>query len=310
MSELSAVVQIKNVVKKYDDRTALNGISFEIRKGECFGLLGPNGAGKSTTMKLMYGSARLTSGEMYILGLNVKKNEREIKSRIGVVPQDDGLDVDLTVQENLLIFANYHRIDRKVAYDRTLTLIRMMKLEDYQDRPVEVLSGGLRRRLAIARGLINNPEILFLDEPTAGLDPQSRLFVWDFFQRLKEEKSTIVMTTHYMEEAERICDRIAIIDQGRILDLDSPDALIRKHVGKEVVEFECSPQDSSYYTGRLTAAGFAFQVMHRSVSVLIGHNQESRQVMGLVASDRIVIRKATLNDVFLKLAGHHLRDQS
>lgn len=310
MSELSAVVQIKNVVKKYDDRTALNGISFEIHKGECFGLLGPNGAGKSTTMKLMYGSARLTSGEMYVLGLNVKKNEREIKSRIGVVPQEDGLDVDLTVQENLLIFANYHRIDRKMAYDRTLTLIRMMKLEDYQDRPVETLSGGLRRRLVIARGLINNPEILFLDEPTAGLDPQSRLFIWDFFQRLKDEKSTIVMTTHYMEEAEKICDRIAIIDQGRILDLDSPEALIRKHVGKEVVEFECSPQDTSYYTGRLTAAGFAFQVMHRSVSVLIGQNQESRQVMGLVASDRIVIRKATLNDVFLKLAGHHLRDQS
>jgi lipooligosaccharide transport system ATP-binding protein len=310
MSELSAVVQIKNVVKKYDDRTALSGISLEIFKGECFGLLGPNGAGKSTTMKLMYGSARLTSGEMYVLGLNVKKNEREIKSRIGVVPQDDGLDVDLTVQENLLIYANYHRIDRKIAYDRTLTLIKMMKLEDYQDRPVETLSGGLRRRLVIARGLINNPEILFLDEPTAGLDPQSRLWIWDFFQQLKEQKSTIVMTTHYMEEAERICDRIAIIDQGRILDLDAPESLIRKHIGKEVVEFECNPQDASYYTGRLAAAGFEYQVMHRSVSVLIGHNQESRQVMGLVASDRIVIRKATLNDVFLKLAGHHLRDQA
>lgn len=310
MSELHAVVQVKNVVKKYDDRTALNGISFEIRRGECFGILGPNGAGKSTALRLMYCSSRLTSGEMYVLGLNVKQNEREIKARIGVVPQDDGLDVDLTVQENLLIFANYHRIDRKIAYDRTITLIKMMKLEDYQDRKVDTLSGGLRRRLVIARGLINNPEILFLDEPTTGLDPQSRLWIWDFFQKLKDEKSTVVLTTHSMEEAEKICDRIAIIDQGQVLDLASPQSLIQKHIGKEVVEFECQPRDSSYYTGRLTAAGFQYQVMHRSISVLIGETQESRQVMELVSSDRIVIRKATLNDVFLKLAGHHLRDQS
>jgi lipooligosaccharide transport system ATP-binding protein len=310
VSVMSSVVQIKNVIKKYDDRMALDGISFDIQKGECFGILGPNGAGKSTLMRMMYGSARLNSGEMYVLGLNVKKNEIEIKSRIGVVPQDDGLDVDLSIQENLMIHASYHRIRRKIAYDRALVLIKMMRLEDYQDRTVETLSGGLRRRLAIARGLINNPEILFLDEPTTGLDPQARIWIWDFFQKLKAENSTIVLTTHYMEEAERICDRIAVIDHGKILDLDSPQALIQKHIGKEVVEFECSAQDVSYYTGRLGAAGFQYQVMHRSVSALIGSHQQSREVMALVASDRIVIRKATLNDVFLKLAGHHLRDQA
>jgi lipooligosaccharide transport system ATP-binding protein len=305
----NVAIEIKDLTKKYTDKIAVNGINLEIYKGECFGLLGPNGAGKSTTMKMMYCSALVTSGELYVLGLNVKKNFREIKSRIGVVPQEDGLDPDFTVLENLLVYASFHNIPKADAEIRCQALLRLMKLEEYQDRSVETLSGGMKRRLAIARGLINSPELLFLDEPTTGLDPQARVWIWDFFKHLKSEKNTLVLTTHYMEEAEQMCDRVAIIDDGRILTVGTPRDLIRDLIGKEVVEFDTNPVDLNYYLGRLRAEGFAYQVIRETVSVLIKENQDGRRVMDLIASDKIFIRKPTLNDVFLKLAGHHLRDE-
>ena len=305
----NVAIEIKDLTKKYDDKVAVDGISLEIYKGECFGLLGPNGAGKSTTMKMMYCSALVTSGELYVLGLNVKKNYREIKSRIGVVPQEDGLDPDFTVLENLLVYASFHNIPKSDAELRCQALLRLMKLEEYQDRSVETLSGGMKRRLAIARGLINSPELVFLDEPTTGLDPQARVWIWDFFKHLKSEKSTIVLTTHYMEEAEQMCDRVAIIDDGKILTVGKPRDLIRDLIGKEVVEFDTNPVDLNYYLGRLRAEGFSYQVIQDTVSVLIKDNQDGRKVMDLIDSDKIYIRKPTLNDVFLKLAGHHLRDE-
>ncbi len=302
-------IEIKDLTKKYDEKTVVNGVSFEIYKGECFGILGPNGAGKSTAMKMMYCSVLVTSGELYVLGLNVKKNYREVKSRIGVVPQDDGLDPDFTVLENLLVYARYHRIPKAEAEFRAQALLRLMKLEEYQDRSVETLSGGMRRRLAIARGLINSPEVVFLDEPTTGLDPQARIWIWDFFKNLKEQKSTLILTTHYMEEAEQMCDRVAIIDQGRILTIGKPADLIRDSIGKEVVEFETNSTDLNYYLGRLRSESFDYQVIKNTVSVLVKPGQESRRVMDLISSDKIFIRKPTLNDVFLKLAGHQLRDE-
>jgi lipooligosaccharide transport system ATP-binding protein len=302
-------IEIKDVTKKYDDRIAVDGISLEIQKGECFGLLGPNGAGKSTMMKMMYCSALVTSGELYVLGLNVKKNYREIKSRIGVVPQEDGLDPDFTVLENLLVYASYHNIIKAEAELRAQALLRLMKLEEYQDRSVETLSGGMRRRLAIARGLMNSPEVIFLDEPTTGLDPQARIWIWDFFKHLKSEKSTLVLTTHYMEEAEQMCDRVAIMDKGKILTVGKPVDLIRELIGKEVVEFDTNPVDLNYYLGRLRAEGYAYQVIKDTVSVLVKEHQEGRKVVDLIASDKIYIRKPTLNDVFLKRAGHQLRDE-
>ncbi|MGE5086057.1 MAG: ABC transporter ATP-binding protein [Bacillota bacterium] len=305
----NVAIEIKDLTKKYDDRVAVDGINLEIYKGECFGLLGPNGAGKSTTMKMMYCSALVTSGELYVLGLNVKKNYREIKSRIGVVPQEDGLDPDFTVLENLSVYASYHNIPAAEADLRAQALLRLMKLEEYQDRSVETLSGGMKRRLAIARGLINSPEVIFLDEPTTGLDPQARLWIWDFFKHLKSEKSTLVLTTHYMEEAEQMCDRVAIIDNGKILTIGKPRDLIRDLIGKEVVEFDTNPVDLNYYLGRLRAEGFAYQVIKDTVSVLIKESQEGRRVVDLIASDKIFIRKPTLNDVFLRLAGHQLRDE-
>lgn len=305
----NVAIEIKDLTKKYDDRVAVDGVSLEIFKGECFGLLGPNGAGKSTIMKMMYCSALVTSGELFVLGLNVKKNYREIKTRIGVVPQEDGLDPDFTVLENLLVYASYHKIPEDEAAMRSQALLRLMKLEEYKDRSVETLSGGMKRRLAIARGLLNSPEVVFLDEPTTGLDPQARIWIWDFFKHLKSEKSTLVLTTHYMEEAEQMCDRVAIIDNGKILTVGTPRDLIRELIGKEVVEFDTNPVDLNYYLGRLRAEGYAYQVIKDTVSVLIKENQEGRRVIDLIASDKIFIRKPTLNDVFLKLAGHQLRDE-
>jgi lipooligosaccharide transport system ATP-binding protein len=306
---LPAVIQAKNLVKRYDDKNVVDDLSFEVYKGECFGILGPNGAGKSTVMKMMYCSALLNSGELYILDLNVKKNFREIKSRIGVVPQDEGLDTDLTVYENLIVYASYHDIAKDEAEKKAKALLRMMHLDEYADRQVETLSGGMKRRLAIARGLVNNPELVFLDEPTTGLDPQARLWMWEFFNQMKREKSTLVLTTHYMEEAEMICDRIAIIDKGKILAIGTPKDLIRQHIGKEVVEFETSPVDVNYYTGRLKSFNYHYQVIKNTVHVLIQENQEGRKALELFASDRITLRRPTLNDVFLKLSGHELRDE-
>lgn len=305
----NVAIEIKDLTKKYDDKVAVDRVNLEIYKGECFGLLGPNGAGKSTLMKMMYCSALVSSGELYVLGLNVKKNFREIKSRIGVVPQEDGLDPDFTVLENLLVYASYHKIPKEEAELRSHSLLRLMKLEEYQDHSVETLSGGMKRRLAIARGMLNSPELIFLDEPTTGLDPHARIWIWDFFKHLKSEKSTLILTTHYMEEAEKMCDRVAIVDNGRILTVGKPQDLIKELIGKEVVEFETSPIDLNYYLGRLRAEGFSYQVIKDTVSVLIKENQEGRRVVDLIASDKIFIRKPTLNDVFLKLAGHLLRDE-
>ncbi|MGZ3742445.1 MAG: ABC transporter ATP-binding protein [Pseudobdellovibrionaceae bacterium] len=302
-------VELKDLKKKYDENFVVNGINLEIPKGECFGLLGPNGAGKSTTMKMMYCSALVTSGELYVLGLNVKKNYREIKTRIGVIPQEDGLDPDFSVLENLLVYASYQEIPARVASGKAQLLLREMRLEEYADRSVDTLSGGMKRRLAIARGLLNNPELLFLDEPTTGLDPQARLWIWDFIKRLKIEKSTVILTTHYMEEAERLCDRVAIMDQGRILAMGKPSDLILEHIGIEVVEFETNPADLNYYLGRLREGGYTYQVIQDTVMILVNPSQEGRKAMNLIASDKILLRKPTLNDVFLKLAGHALRDE-
>jgi lipooligosaccharide transport system ATP-binding protein len=302
-------VELKDLKKKYDENFVVNGINLEIPKGECFGLLGPNGAGKSTLMKMMYCSVLVTSGELYVLGLNVKKNFREIKSRIGVIPQEDGLDPDFNVLENLLVYGSYHDLSDQAVAEKAQSLLRQMKLEEYRERAVDTLSGGMKRRLTIARGLMNSPEVLFMDEPTTGLDPQARLWIWDFIKNLKNDSSTVILTTHYMEEAEKLCDRVAIIDRGSILTIGAPADLILEHIGVEVVEFETNPVDLNYYLGRLRDGGYSYQVIKDTVMILINPAQDGRKAIELIASDKIYIRKPTLNDVFLKLAGHQLRDE-
>lgn len=306
----STVVHMKNMVKKYGDFPAVEGISLEIMQGECFGVLGPNGAGKSTLMKVMYGSSQITSGEVFILGLNVKQHMSEIKSRIGVVPQDDGLDTDLSVIENLLIYGSFFDLDKKIISERAEHLLRLMKMEDRADRAVETLSGGLKRRLAIARGLINQPDIIFLDEPSNGLDPQARRWVWDFFKTLKDQKTTLILTTHYMEEAEFLCDRIAIVDHGKILTIGRPQDLIREHIGYEVIEFDCTTKDLNYYVEKVKSQKFEYQVYHQTIHVFMKEHQTAKDVIQHFSSDRVVIRRPSLNDVFLRLSGAQLRDNS
>ncbi|MBX2987947.1 MAG: ABC transporter ATP-binding protein [Bdellovibrionaceae bacterium] len=304
------IVETKELVKSYGEKNVVDGISLEIRRGECFGLLGPNGAGKTTTMKMMYGSAQIGGGEMYVLGLNVREHIREIKSRIGVVPQEDGLDPDFTVLENLLVYARYHDIAPTEAMSRAQELLKWLRLSEYAERAVETLSGGLKRRLTIARSLLNNPELVILDEPTTGLDPQARVWIWGFFRELKKQNASVVLTTHYMEEAEQMCDRLAIMDHGRILAIGTPADLIREHAGREVVEFECKAADVNYYLGRLRAAGLDHQVINDTISVLVREGQDSKAVLDLISGDRITLRRPTLNDVFLKLSGHQLRDEA
>lgn len=306
---IKIAIEIKGLKKRYDDKLVVNDVNLEILNGECFGLLGPNGAGKSTTMKTMYGSALFNEGEIYVLGLNVKKNYQEIKARIGVVPQDDGLDPDFTVVENLNLFSRYHSIDPMVAEKRGRELIQLLRLEEFKNRNVETLSGGMRRRVAIARGLINNPELVILDEPTTGLDPQARFFMWDIIRNMKNEHHTVVLTTHYMEEAEALCDRVAIMDEGKILAIGTPSKLIEEHIGIEVVDFATTTVDLAYYLGRLKEHNFRYKVINQNVSVYVNAGQDGKKVMELVASPRITLRKPTLNDVFLAISGHELRDE-
>lgn len=307
MSNLS-VIETKSLVKTYNDKKVVNSVNLEILKAENFGILGPNGAGKSTTMEMMYCNTQITDGELYVLGLNAKKNPAEIKSRIGIVPQDEGLDPEFNVVLNLLLFASYNDIDAVVAKQRADNLLRRFNLEEYSRHSIYEISGGTRKRLAIARSLINQPEILFLDEPTSGLDPKARQQIWDLLRELKKEGTTIVMTTHYMEEAELLCDRIAIMDNGKVLEVGNPKEMIAKHIGIEVIEFETNEIDLNYYLNRLKEAGYSYMVSNFKVSVLIKPNQEGKKALDVFASNKIVIRKPTLNDVFLKLAGYDLKE--
>jgi lipooligosaccharide transport system ATP-binding protein len=306
---IEIVAEGRNLVKKYGDKTVVDGIHFQIKKGECFGFLGPNGAGKTSTMKMMYCLSPVTSGELFVLSLDVTTRGTEIKQRIGVVPQEDGLDTDFTVLENLLIYASYHNIPPDVAEKRARELLRFMRIDEKSTAAVDHLSGGMKRRLALARGMINNPEMLFLDEPTTGLDPQARLLMWDNLRALKKQGMSMVLTTHYMEEAEQICDRLVIMDHGKFLCEGKPSDLIREHIGREVVEFSCEDKDINYFVEKLKNK-YDYQVIRNRFHLFIKHDQEGKAAAATVSSDDVTVRKATLEDVFLKVAGHDLREES
>src|SRR5918992_48336 len=232
----------RDLKKSYDGFEAVKGVDFEVHRGECFGFLGPNGAGKTTTMKMIYGAVIPTSGELDVAGLDVRRCEREIKRRIGVVPQENNLDDDLKVKENLLVYGRYYDLPRKLALQRAEELLEFVELTEKADSKVEQLSGGMKRRLLIARALINDPEIVVLDEPTTGLDPQARHLVWDRLRALTAEGKTLVLTTHYMEEAARLCDRLVIMEGGLIIAEGAPKELVEEHVSPQVLEFWASPQ--------------------------------------------------------------------
>jgi len=227
MSEPSVIA--RGLRKAYDGVVAVDGIDFSVRAGECFGFLGPNGAGKSTTLKMVYGLAAVEGGELHVLGQDVARHRRDVKARLGVVPQDDNLDIDLTVHENLLAQGWYHGLSGRVARARADELLALAALEERRDAFPPQLSGGMRRRLLIARALVGTPALVVLDEPTTGLDPQARLTVWESLDRLRGEGVTLLLTTHYMEEATRLCGRLAIMDRGRIVDEGAPKELMRRH---------------------------------------------------------------------------------
>lgn len=226
---MEPIIEAKNLVKKYGDLVAVDHVSFQVKRGECFGFLGPNGAGKTTMMRMIYGFSPLTDGSLTVFGLPVGKRMREIKARVGIAPQELSLDPDLRVLQNLLIYARYFDIPGKVARGRAEELLRFFHLEDKKKEPIDRLSGGMKRRLLVARALINQPEVLVLDEPTTGLDPQSRHAMWDRLRNLRSNGVTTILTTHYMEEAERLCDRILVIDHGRVIEEGRPADLIGRH---------------------------------------------------------------------------------
>ena len=222
--------------KSYDGRIAVDGIDFRVEPGTCFGFLGPNGAGKTTTMKMIYGLATVDEGELEVLGLDVKAQRREVKARLGVVPQETNLDGEFTVIDNLLVQASYFGIHRGAAEPRARELLDFSVLTDRADDRIESLSGGMKRRLLVARALINEPQLVVLDEPTTGLDPQARLAVWRALESLRDRGVTLLLTTHYMEEAARLCDRLVIMDLGRIVAEGEPRELMRKHEAETLEE--------------------------------------------------------------------------
>ncbi|MBI5043843.1 MAG: ABC transporter ATP-binding protein [Nitrospirae bacterium] len=225
------IVTTKGLTKYYGDLKAVDNIDFEIAKGECFGFLGPNGAGKTTVMGIIYCFMPPSAGEVKVFGMDVNKNPGEIKARIGVMPQEDNLDPDFSVLENLIVYARYFDIPKKDSSKTAWELLDFVELRQKADVNIKELSGGMKRRLLLARALVNNPELLILDEPTTGLDPHSRLSVWEKLRQLKLKGTTLILTTHYMEEAERLCDRVAIMDSGRIVAIDSPNNLMKMHGG-------------------------------------------------------------------------------
>lgn len=303
---MSAVIVAEKLVKRYDELTAVDGISFAIEEAECFGFLGPNGAGKTTCIRMIQCVSPVTAGKLSVLGMDVAKQPREIKSLIGVVPQEDNLDPDLTVLMNMTTYARYFGMPKKVAEQKSRELIAFMQLTEKVDEKISDISGGMKRRLIIARALINEPRILILDEPTTGLDPQARHAIWDKIRDLKKRKVTVVITTHYMDEAQQLCDRLVIMDKGKILTEGTPKVLIAEKVGSEVVELSpATPEVEDYCLKQ----GWSVE---RVADMLYVYGGNSKAVYdSLVAQFKlssVVIRVATLEDVFLKLTGRGLRD--
>ncbi len=226
---MGVVIEAQNLVKTYGALRAVDGISFQVRSGECFGFLGPNGAGKTTTMRMIYGFSPLSEGSLKVFGLDTTRSAREIKRRVGVAPQEMSLDPDLTVIQNLMIYAGYFDLAKAEAKERARELLAFFHLEEKVNETIDKLSGGMKRRLLVARALINRPELLILDEPTTGLDPQSRRSMWEKVDGLRKQGVTCVLTTHYMEEAEVLCDRVVVIDFGKIIEEGSPRELVKQH---------------------------------------------------------------------------------
>jgi lipooligosaccharide transport system ATP-binding protein len=308
------LVQASGLTKRFGDFIAVDGIDFSIPRGEAFGFLGPNGAGKSSTMRMVGCVSPPTSGELTILGMDPVRNGPAIRARLGVVPQENTLDIELTVRENLIVYGRYFGLPRAVIRERSDMLLNFVQLSDRAGDTVDPLSGGMKRRLVIARSLINEPDILLLDEPTTGLDPQARHIVWDRLFRLKQRGVTLILTTHYMDEAEQLCDRLVVMDAGRIVAEGSPRALIGQYSTPEVLEVRFDPGDHEQAAEKLAAlpAGTSerLEVLADRVLVYTRNGDEALAAVRGLGLEPItsLARRSTLEDVFLRLTGRQLDD--
>ena len=313
------MIEARGLVKRFGDFTAVDGIDVHVAKGEAFGFLGPNGAGKSSTMRMIGCVSPVTEGQLRVLGHDPAVDGPRIRARLGVVPQEDTLDFELSVLENLVVYGRYFGLSRKDAAERGRRLLEFVQLVERAASPVEPLSGGMKRRLTIARSLINDPDLLLLDEPTTGLDPQARHVVWDRLFRLKQRGVTLVLTTHYMDEAEQLCDRLVVMDGGRIAAEGSPLGLIREWSTREVVELRFAAGEAEAHGEKLEGlVGQADRPLHALVSrvevlpdrVLL-YSDDGDATVGEVhragvAPESVLVRRSTLEDVFLRLTGRSL----
>ncbi|MCX6696917.1 MAG: ABC transporter ATP-binding protein [Methanoregula sp.] len=302
---MAVIIQAENLTKTYNDIIAVDGISFTVRTGEVFGFLGPNGAGKTTTMKMIACVSPRSSGALAVFDKDPEQHPTEIKQKIGVVPQETNLDPDFSCSGNLTTYARYFDIPAAEAKKRARDLLAFVQLEEKRDVLIDKLSGGMKRRLILARALINNPALLILDEPTIGLDPQARHLIWERLRLLQAQGNTIVLTTHYLDEAARLCDRLVIMDHGKILVLGTPADLVKQHVGSEIVEVEKSDEVLACLAGQkipYEITGDMVQVATESA------HDVARTLLDTCEIKKVITRPATLEDVFLKLTGRTLRE--
>ncbi len=308
MGATEVVIEAKGLTKKFGDFIAVDHIDFKVYKGECVGFLGPNGAGKTTIVRMIYCFLPPTIGELTVVDFSVRTQCREIKSIVGVAPQEDNLDPDFTVIKNLTVYSRYFDIPKDVAVKRADEQLKFFQLEEKKDVTIMALSTGMKRRLIFARALLNQPQILLLDEPTTGLDPQARHLVWDEVRHLKKRQVTIILTTHYMDEAEVLCDRILIVDKGKIIEEGSPAELVKKHIGEDVLELDYDEKllivlKEAFPDARFEKLGDRMQIFtDKPHGVFEGFLKDNPM-------QNVTIRKANLEDVFLKLTGRGLREE-
>jgi len=301
------LIEARDLTKRYGEFVAVDGIDFAVERGETFGFLGPNGAGKSSTMRMIGAVSPASGGTLHVLGRDPERDGPEIRSRLGVVPQDDNLDLELDVGENLHVYGRFFGLPRDEIRRRTDELLEFVHLADRRDSRVDSLSGGMKRRLTIARALINEPELMLLDEPTTGLDPQARHALWDRLYRLKQRGVTLVLTTHYMDEAEQLCDRLVVMDRAKIVAEGSPRELIDRYVEREVVELRFGDRNGGPSLDEL-----ADHVEVLQDRVVIGTDDGDAVVDEVhargLAPETVLVRRSTLEDVFLRLTGRSLID--
>ena len=306
--QANVLIHARGLTKRFGELTAVDGVDFDVHVGEAFGFLGPNGAGKTSTMRMIACISPISDGTLNVVGMNPSRDGTRIKARIGVVPQEDNLDVELTVLENLLMYARYFDIPGDVARARADELLDFVQLAERAKDQVDPLSGGMKRRLTIARALINEPDLLLLDEPTTGLDPQARHLVWDRLYRLKSRGVTLVITTHYMDEAEQLCDRLVVMDHAKIVAAGSPRELIEQYSTREVLELRLTDAVRGSLNGKLDGLADRIEELPDRLLLYTGDGEHTLEQVNQrqIPIESALVRRSSLEDVFLRLTGRSL----